>query len=327
MQRAKTSGFAIGLALVISATVGNAAAIAGASSGPPAPHHAMVKVLAHGQGCEGDQVLVRWRAATPDSNRPPVTGYRIVHRWDYQDIPYSETQDVGPGVGGIVMSLSFGANGFEVTSLSGTEQSTKSTTAYFDAAGVPFMMDPFWDQADDAVLGPHALTVGFAWDPFVIYASGGAPDTITMTASPGPYTLTYDVTDTKQKGEFDDLPTNTYAVSAIITNKCGSSSTSDSVSFTLGRPPTWKRQTPPLTATTTARYHYGFHASGAPVIEYQLTDGPDWLHMNGSTGTVSGLPPAGTTSFSYSVVAIDHGVGINGQPTAIYAGSFSVNVT
>jgi hypothetical protein len=53
---------------------------------------------------------------------------------------------------------------------------------------------------------------------------------------------------------------------------------------------------------TGQKYQYTFSASGFPSPTITLADAPSWLTIN-SSGVVSGTPPAGTRSFSYSVVA------------------------
>jgi len=79
---------------------------------------------------------------------------------------------------------------------------------------------------------------------------------------------------------------------------------------------------PPTTATVGQTYTYTFAASGVPAPTYALVSGaPSWLSINGTTGTLTGTPPTGTTSFTYSVVAANM-VGV-GDPTA---GPFAVTV-
>ena len=85
-------------------------------------------------------------------------------------------------------------------------------------------------------------------------------------------------------------------------------------------PPVLYRTSPPLTATPGKAYGYTFAATGFPDPTYSLTGAPKWLTVDADTGAVSGTPPSGTTSFSYSVVAGD---GVGAPATA---GPFTVAV-
>jgi uncharacterized repeat protein (TIGR01451 family) len=85
--------------------------------------------------------------------------------------------------------------------------------------------------------------------------------------------------------------------------------------------PAFVTDSPPLTATVGQAYDYTFAASGTPAPTYALAAGaPSWLSIDASTGEVTGTPPSGTTSFSYSVTAT------NADGTAT-AGPFTVTVT
>jgi hypothetical protein len=76
---------------------------------------------------------------------------------------------------------------------------------------------------------------------------------------------------------------------------------------------------------TRAEYLYRFAATGEPRPTYRLVGAPSWLVISPTEGTVRGRPPAGTTSFSYSVVA-GNGVGVAYFTTTdIVAGPFTVS--
>ncbi len=91
--------------------------------------------------------------------------------------------------------------------------------------------------------------------------------------------------------------------------------------ITVGGGPAFVTDSPPLTATVGQAYDYTFAASGTPAPTYALAAGaPSWLSVDASTGEVTGTPPSGTTSFSYSVTAT------NADGTAT-AGPFTVTVT
>ena len=84
--------------------------------------------------------------------------------------------------------------------------------------------------------------------------------------------------------------------------------------------PAFTADSPPLTATAGTVYSYNFAASGAPAPTYALVGAPTWLSVDTGTGGVSGTPPTGTTSFSYSVTAS------NGVAPNATAGPYTVTV-
>jgi hypothetical protein len=86
-------------------------------------------------------------------------------------------------------------------------------------------------------------------------------------------------------------------------------------------PPAFTAATPPLTATVGAPYAYTFAASGVPAPTFALGGAPSWLSIDATTGVVSGTPPTGTSSFSYSVIAS------NGVSPSATAGPFTVTVS
>jgi uncharacterized repeat protein (TIGR01451 family) len=74
--------------------------------------------------------------------------------------------------------------------------------------------------------------------------------------------------------------------------------------ITVDQAPAFVMDSPPLTAVAGQEYGYTFAASGIPAPTYALgTGAPSWLSVNASTGQVTGTPPTGTTSFSYTVTA------------------------
>jgi hypothetical protein len=94
-----------------------------------------------------------------------------------------------------------------------------------------------------------------------------------------------------------------------------------SQTITVDQTPAFVADTPPLTAAVGQEYSYTFTASGSPTPAYTLAPGaPSWLAFDASTGTVDGVPPKGTTSFSYTVTATNPG----GTATA---GPYKVSVT
>jgi virginiamycin B lyase len=92
------------------------------------------------------------------------------------------------------------------------------------------------------------------------------------------------------------------------------------ITVSLGNTPTFVADSPPLTAEVGSTYSYTFAAAGSPAPTYALTGSPSWLSINSSSGLVSGTPPSGATTFSYSVVAS------NSSSSNATAGPFTVAV-
>jgi uncharacterized repeat protein (TIGR01451 family) len=93
-----------------------------------------------------------------------------------------------------------------------------------------------------------------------------------------------------------------------------------SQTITVYQAPTFAVASPPLTAVAGQAYSYTFTASGVPAPVYGLAAGaPSWLSINSGTGALTGTPPAGATTFTYSVTATNAG----GTATA---GPFTVTV-
>jgi Domain of unknown function DUF11/Putative Ig domain len=86
--------------------------------------------------------------------------------------------------------------------------------------------------------------------------------------------------------------------------------------------PQFTTASPPLTATQGVQYSYAFGATGVPAPTFALAAGaPSWLSVGAASGVVSGTPPSGTTSFTYTVVAS------NGVMPNATAGPFVVVVS
>jgi len=85
--------------------------------------------------------------------------------------------------------------------------------------------------------------------------------------------------------------------------------------------PAFTADSPPVTATAGSEYSYAFVAGGTPTATYSLAGAPSWLTINSASGVVSGVPPAGITSFAYSVLAA------NGVAPTATAGPFTVSVS
>jgi hypothetical protein len=112
----------------------------------------------------------------------------------------------------------------------------------------------------------------------------------------------------------------TYTVTA--TNGIAPDASAGPFTVTVQSPPAFSSARPPLTATTGTSYSYGFAAGGSPAPTYGLASGaPSWLSIDPATGLLSGTPPSGMTSFTYSVTAT------NGISPDASAGPFTVQVS
>jgi large repetitive protein len=93
----------------------------------------------------------------------------------------------------------------------------------------------------------------------------------------------------------------------IDANQAGDSNylaaTQVSQTVTVDAAPVFTLDAPPLIATAGQAYQYQFTATGAPAPTYRLHGAPSWLHINPSTGLVTGTPPKTVTPFAYSVTA------------------------
>jgi PKD repeat protein len=133
------------------------------------------------------------------------------------------------------------------------------------------------------------------------FGDGGSATGATTThvyAAPGDYTVTLTVTDT------DGFTGSVSHVEAIGT----------------GVAPVFTSGTPPGSVSAGAPYRFTFIAGGNPTPTYGLAGAPGWLGIDSVSGALSGTPPAGTTSFTYSVTAS------NGVDPSATAGPFTVAV-
>jgi hypothetical protein len=86
--------------------------------------------------------------------------------------------------------------------------------------------------------------------------------------------------------------------------------------------PTFTADAPVLTALSGSTYSYTFVATGTPKPTFALGHGaPRWLSINSTSGVLTGTPPAGTTQFTYSVIAS------NGVKPSALSGPFQVTVS
>lgn len=87
------------------------------------------------------------------------------------------------------------------------------------------------------------------------------------------------------------------------------------------QPPTFTQANPPPTAFTGAGYLYVLAATGNPTPSLSLAPGaPSWLFLDPDSGLLTGTPPVGIASFTFSVLANNP----NGQASA---GPFTVTTS
>jgi Domain of unknown function DUF11 len=175
------------------------------------------------------------------------------------------------------------------------------------------------------VVGPQTQTVSFTSPPPTASLAGGATYVPTAVATSAlPVRITVDAAASSvcslTAGAVSFQAAGTCVLNA---NQSGNSSflaaPQQQQSFEVFAKPIFEMASPPLTGSVGQMYGYTFLASGSPTPAYSLAvGGPSWLSI--SNGIVSGSPPAGTTSFTYSVTAA------NSVGEAM-AGPFTVAVT
>ena len=115
-------------------------------------------------------------------------------------------------------------------------------------------------------------------------------------------------------------PVGTDTVTATYSGDTTYAGSTGTVKVAVKGPPRFTADSPPTTAVVGRSYTYAFSAAGYPAPTYSLSGEPTWLSINTSTGVVSGTPPSGTTTFSYSVKAT------NGVSPGASVGPFTVSV-
>lgn len=172
-------------------------------------------------------------------------------------------------------------------------------------------------QASQAITGFSLPSTGIVNESVLLSATGGG--------SGDPVTFTVDSSSASGACDISDGLVNFTGPGDCVVdaNQAGDTdySAAPQVQATVEveSPPAFTADSPPLTAATGTQYSYTFTASGSPAPTFTLNGAPTWLSINSVTGKVTGIPPAGTTSFSYSVTAA------NGAGSA--TNTFTVAVT
>ncbi|MGO9457588.1 MAG: carboxypeptidase regulatory-like domain-containing protein [Acidimicrobiales bacterium] len=156
-------------------------------------------------------------------------------------------------------------------------------------------------------------------------ASGGTTVTITGTHLTGTSSVKFGTTTaasfTNTGTSMIKAVTRAHSATTVkITLTTVGGTTTSSTTFTFTSPPSFTTDSPPTVATVGKAYGYTFSASGNPKPQYSLSGEPGWLTITAGSGAITGTPPSGTTSFSYSVKAS------NGVTPPETVGPFSVTV-
>jgi streptogramin lyase len=239
---------------------------------------------------------------------------------------YIPTATGGGSTSPVVISLDGTSTGCTLNS--GVVQFTAAGTCVLDA-----------NQAGDvnysaAAQVQQAITVGKGAQTIIFTSTApaatvGGP-TYTVTANGGasgkPVTFTIDGSSTGGCSVVGAVVSFTSAGNCVIdANQAGNGNYLPAPqmqqSITVYDLPRFVLASPPSTASMGQVYGYTFDASGNPAPTYALATGaPSWLSINSTSGVLSGTPPTGTKSFSYTVIASNN----VGHATA---GPFKVTVT
>lgn len=301
-----------------------AAAVAPPTPGPPtdvtitAPHPNRV--------CSGDTAIVSWTPPTGRGSKR-ITGYEVQVSYQWEDPPGGPIYYVGPGVTSQTVPLVIGDVAVIVWPETASGLGTPAIASIFVES--PPLPVEFWSGG---VTADHTVTMNLGWsDEEQLRGPGGrfSDTTITLTRSDGAH-YRYTPTQDTQQLVFDHLKDTTeYTWSTSAHNRCGTTVGYDTPGFRPGIAPSFTRATPPPDATAGVRYHYWFHASGKELPTYALVDAPAWLTIDAATGAVTGVPPAGTTDFSFAVEASNQ-VGQDfggGTHSNVFTDTFSVTVS
>jgi hypothetical protein len=166
---------------------------------------------------------------------------------------------------------------------------------------------------------PTSAVTGTAYG-FTFTASGNPAPTFAL-ATGAPAWLSINSTSGALSGTVP-VGITTFTYSVVASNGTAPNATAGPFVVAVSSPPVFTTDSPPTTSVTGQSYSYTFTASGNPAPTFALATGaPAWLSINSTTGALSGTVPAGTTTFTYSVVAS------NGTAPNATAGPFTVSAT
>jgi large repetitive protein len=241
--------------------------------------------------------------------------------------PFTASGGVGPYAWSVAGSLPPGLS----LSAAGVLQGTPTLGGrYSFAVAVTDAEDPAFTVTQQVTLTINLApqSIGFTAPVTGIV---GQSATLTATGGGSGNPVVFTVDQTSGAGVCTVSGTNgttvnyTAAGSCVIdANQAGNASylaaTQVTATIMVDQAPAFVMDSPPLTAVAGQAYSYTFAASGTPAPTYALAAGaPSWLSISASTGQVTGTPPAGTTSFGYTVTATN-------TAGAATAGPFTVTV-
>ena len=150
-----------------------------------------------------------------------------------------------------------------------------------------------WWMAGNPNCGQPIKTMNVYWDGALV-DSPTFNDTGDSATSMGWVQLQLDVQATSSSTAVE------FADATADQSQCGATLDNVSLVPAVTAAPVFTEDSPPLSALAGSTYSAIFFAAGVPA--YSLTGAPSWLSIT-PFGAVTGTPPAGTTSFSYSVTA------------------------
>lgn len=313
---------ATGRALCVLAALGGGTLFPLAATAETSPA-AIIHATPHAV-CSGSSATLVW---SPPEGVSGLTGYRIEHMVVTASTPQFFDTYVGPEPTSLPFTVPFGISTFQISAITSSGVGGPYTSATITGNRAPTPMA--WDSDPSAsAVGDGTATVPFKWhNPKTFSAAGGVlPATVEVTASPGGASISTTVSSgTSVAPAFTGLTNGlAYRFRAVTSNACGVGGSTDSPSYVPGVAPAWTQASPPLTLPKNKTYSYEFVASGDPAPRYLLLGAPDWLEL-GPGGLVTGDPPKGTTSFSYSIAAV--GAGWEPSFGFVSAGPFTVDLT
>jgi choice-of-anchor C domain-containing protein len=150
-----------------------------------------------------------------------------------------------------------------------------------------------WWMAGNTNCGQPIKTMDVYWDGALV-DSPTFNDTGDSATSMGWVQLQLDVQATSSSSAVE------FADATADQSQCGAALDNVSLVPAVTAAPVFTEDSPPLSALAGSTYSAIFFAAGVPA--YSLTGAPSWLSIT-PFGAVTGTPPTGTTSFSYSVTA------------------------
>ncbi len=280
------------------------------SIAPGAPDTYMITLTNNGPSAATNVTLTD----TFDVDFIPISAVSTISGTGFADLGGGEFQWSGINLASGA-SATFGLTGTVPTGLTAGSAFVSLATAALPPAQIDTNAASSAADSDTVILAAQAIAFtppaqGIVGQLATLSATGGAsgnPVVFSVDPSSGAGVCSVSGTD-------GSVLSYAQAGTCVIdANQAGNSGYADAPTVTASVPvdqmPAFTTDAPPTTGTVGQPYAYTFAASGVPVPSYALAPGaPSWLNLDATTGALSGTPPTGTTSFTYSVTATD-GVG------------------